>query len=358
MSHGPDQNRRNSILFDEIAWREPVSGRELEPIVSARTPAGVPISGALQVSGTDVGYPIVDSVVRLTPALAHRYSRWLEPFGLTPPDAHPSTGEFQSEDTVESFGFQWTWNSEMRDEADLLWRVATRFQLSPGDFAGKVVLDAGAGAGDQSRWLLGQGARVVSVDLSSSIEVVARKLRDSSGWVGVQGDLMALPFAPDQMDIVYCEGVLPFTRDASVAVKELCRVTTDGGLVLATHYATPGSALKSRVKHSLVSYLRSHLCRMDRYKLLWATGALASLAYVPGLRTAVRRSGIATYGDTMPDFKTTWTNTFDTYGDHAYQRYVSDADFWGYFEASGTSRKIYADGTVVVAQVQRWVAGG
>jgi len=342
----------HSVLFDDIVWREPMSGRPLEPIVAARTPAGVPISGALRVSGTDTGYPIVDSVARLTVDLAHRYRHWLEPFDLAPPDVGSLAGEFQSEDTVESFGFQWTWNSEMRTELDLLWRVATRFQLAPRDFAGKVVLDAGAGAGDQSRWLLDHGACVVSIDLSSAIDVVARKLRDRPGWVGVQGDLMALPFAPAQMEMVYCEGVLPFTGDAAAAVRELCRVTTDGGLILATHYATPGAALKGRLRHAVVAHLRSHLSRMDRYELLWATGSLAALAYVPGLRTAVRKSGIATYGDAMPDFKTTWTNTFDTYGDHTYQRYISESEFWGYFEAAGAGRRIYSDGTVVVAQVE------
>jgi hypothetical protein len=74
-------------LFDCIAWRDPVTGRRLEPRVTARTPAGVPICGALVVSGTSVAYPIVDCVARLTPELAQRYASWLEPMGLRPPAA-------------------------------------------------------------------------------------------------------------------------------------------------------------------------------------------------------------------------------------------------------------------------------
>src|SRR5438094_9295241 len=35
----------------------------------------------------------------------------------------------------------------MRSEGDLEWRVRTRFRRPIGDFAGRVVLDAGAGAG-------------------------------------------------------------------------------------------------------------------------------------------------------------------------------------------------------------------
>jgi hypothetical protein len=56
-------------LFDRIAWRDPVTGRRLEPRVTARTPAGGPICGARVVSGTSVGFPIVDGVARLTPEL-------------------------------------------------------------------------------------------------------------------------------------------------------------------------------------------------------------------------------------------------------------------------------------------------
>src|SRR4051812_39001868 len=193
----------DNILFDRICWRDPLSGLPLEPIVSARTPAGVPICGALRIAGTNSGYPIVDSVIRLTPESAERHSEWLTPLGLLPPA--PSVREnvgFQDESTVSSFGFQWTWNSAMRSEADLRWRVARRFQLEPVEFAGKVVLDAGAGAGDQSRWLLQQGAQVVSIDLSSAIDVVAHKLRLEPCWVGVQGDITALPFTENQFDMV------------------------------------------------------------------------------------------------------------------------------------------------------------
>src|SRR2546430_12141032 len=106
-------------LFDRMAICDPITGRRLEPIVSARTPAGVPISGALRVEGTDSGYPIVDCIARLTPELAHRHAQWPQPFGLPPPPME--SGSFQPEATVASFGFHWNWNAAKRSEADLLW---------------------------------------------------------------------------------------------------------------------------------------------------------------------------------------------------------------------------------------------
>ena len=106
-----DNNK--SPLFDRIEWRDPVSGVLLEPIVLARTPAGVPICGAMRIQGTDMGYPIVDCIVRLTPELAEQYGDWLQIFSLKPPPHISQESGFQQTTTVDSFGWQWTWNSMM-----------------------------------------------------------------------------------------------------------------------------------------------------------------------------------------------------------------------------------------------------
>jgi hypothetical protein len=51
----------------------------------------------------------------------------------------------------------------------------------------------------------------------------------------------------------------------------------------------------------------------------------------------------------MSDFKTTWTNTFDAYGNHAYQRHITPEEFWGYFESAGHMERVYQEHTLVVA---------
>ena len=329
-------NRRGSDrcpVFDLVEWRDPISHAKLLPIVTARTPAGVPICGALKLEGTNIGYPIVDCVARLTPDLARRHSSWLSQLGLIAPSVEASsTDTFQTESTVESFGWQWTWNSQMRSESDLRMRVADKFGVAPDYFSGKVVADMGAGAGDQSTYLLQQGAAVVSVDLSSAIEVVARKLRMHSAWFGVQGDITMLPMQSGQFDCVYCEGVIQHTRDSRLAVRELSRVVRADGEVLAAHYlrADPKSRwgrLKRKLSLRFYELVRSRLSRLDRFKLLLVTGNLAVLSYVPVFGALVRRAGLALYYDLMPDFRTTWTNTYDYYGNHAYQRFLSSKEF-------------------------------
>jgi ubiquinone/menaquinone biosynthesis C-methylase UbiE len=334
--------------FDRLCWRDPVSGRRLIPRVTARTPGGTPLCGALQVEGDTRGYPVVDAVARLTVESARRHREWLPKLGLDGPGEDGRAG-LQSEASVESFGFQWGWNSAMRSEADLRWRTAERFGVGPELFAGKLVLDAGAGAGDQSRWLLDAAAEVVSLDLSAAIDVVARKLRPREGWTGVQGDITALPFEDGQFDIVYCEGVIQHTRDSALAVRELCRVLKPGGTILATHYDSP-TRLHSKLKARYMGWLRSRLSSWDRYHLLLLTGIFAALAHVPLVGRLLRLSGTAIHSSLMPDFKTTWTNTFDNFGTHTYQRYVSGDEFWSYFERAGRMAKLRVDGNVVVAR--------
>jgi ubiquinone/menaquinone biosynthesis C-methylase UbiE len=337
------------VLFDRLQWRDPLNGGPLEPVIAARTPVGLPLYGALRVAGTDYGYPIVDCVARLTPELARRYADWLAPFGLQPPPAFAEEAvTFQPESTVESFGFQWTFNSAMRTEADLRWRVAERFKVELAAFAGKLALDAGTGTGDQSRFILDQGAQVVSVDLSSAIEVAARKLRLRPGWVGVQGDITVLPFTDQQFDLVYCEGVIQHTRDSALTVRELCRVLKDGGMVLATHYGKAKRWLgRTRIAWNLG--LRRRLSCIERYKLLWLTGTLAALSYIPLIGKLLRLTTVS-YSELMPDFKTTWTNTFDGYGNHSYQRVITPEEFWQYFESAGNMERLCQEETVVVAK--------
>jgi ubiquinone/menaquinone biosynthesis C-methylase UbiE len=327
------------MVFDTLHWIDPISRGELQPIITARTPAGVPQTGVLRAGNR--GYPIVDCVARLTPESAFKYRAWLQPFNLEPPVG----GDLQSQDSVESFGFQWNWCAEMRSDEDLRWRIADRFQINADNFAGKTVLDAGAGAGDQSRWLIDHGASVVSVDLSSAIDVVASKLRMNPHWFGVQGDITNLPFRSDQFDIVYSEGVIQHTRDSQQAISELCRVLAKGGLVLAAHYIDRSHTLFHRMRGRYIEQLRKILSSQPRYRLLLITGNLAALGYLPILGKFLRLSNTCIHSLLQPDFKTTWVNTFDAYGNHMFQSVITQDEFEGYFH--GVDRVMSAPGIVV-----------
>ena len=91
---------------------------------------------------------------------------------------------------------------------------------------------------------------------------------------------------------------------------------------------------------------------MDRFSLLLATGNLAALSYVPVLGRVITRTGTALRYELMPDFKTTWTNTFDFWGQHSFQRFATPDEFIKYFEAAGNI-DVTSHGAGIVVALKR-----
>ena len=89
---------------------------------------------------------------------------------------------------------------------------------------------------------------------------------------------------------------------------------------------------------------------MERFNLLFVTGFISALNYVPVLGFLLRKTGTVLYYDVMPDFKTTWTNTFDYYGNHTYQRFITPEEFDQYFHDAGGMEIVYSGGGNVVAK--------
>jgi SAM-dependent methyltransferase len=101
-----------------------------------------------------------------------------------------------------------------------------------GDVRGQRVLELGCGAAAGARWLDGQGADVVALDLSAGMLRHAREASDRSGVRVplVQADALALPFADGAFDIVCTAfGAVPFVADSGAVMREVARVLRPGG---------------------------------------------------------------------------------------------------------------------------------
>ena len=101
-----------------------------------------------------------------------------------------------------------------------------------GDVRGRRVLELGAGAAAGARWLDGQGANVVAMDLSAGMLRQARAGEERSGVRVplVQADALSLPFAEGVFDIVCTAfGAIPFVADSGAAMLEVARVLRPGG---------------------------------------------------------------------------------------------------------------------------------
>ena len=142
------------------------------------------------------------------------------------------------------------WDAEAEDyyaehgaflgDADLVWGPEgwTEAQLGLlGELAGRQVLEVGSGAAQGGRWCAGQGARVVSTDVSGGMLRVGRRLDEGMGPRPVpsyvQCDGGRLPFADQTFDVAFsAHGALAFIPDLSVALGEWARVVRPGGRVV------------------------------------------------------------------------------------------------------------------------------
>lgn len=97
------------------------------------------------------------------------------------------------------------------------------------------ILDLGCGTGIVARVLrerLGGAAHIVGLDVSPPMIEEARSIAPEIDFR--LGDAMGLPFADGSFDLVLCQHMLQFVPDPLAALREVRRVLTPGGRLLAT----------------------------------------------------------------------------------------------------------------------------
>ena len=104
------------------------------------------------------------------------------------------------------------------------------------NLAGKVVLEAGCGAGRFTEVLLKKGAVLVSSDLSSAVEVNAENFPVSNKHLVIQADINNMPFADESFDVVICLGVIQHTADTEKTIEDLYKLVKKGGSLVIDHY--------------------------------------------------------------------------------------------------------------------------
>jgi ubiquinone/menaquinone biosynthesis C-methylase UbiE len=119
---------------------------------------------------------------------------------------------------------------EVREVHD---RTAAMLDPRPGER----VLEVGCGLGADARELAERvlpGGEVVAVDLSTAMVEAARERHDERLPVTYDvADVTALPYDDASFDVVRIERVLQHVPDAALACREIARVLTPGGRVLA-----------------------------------------------------------------------------------------------------------------------------
>lgn len=125
---------------------------------------------------------------------------------------------------VDSPAGEFVWCPEGLHEGDM--------HLLGDDLAGKRILEVGCGSAPCARWLAGQGAHPVGLDLSRAMLERGRAAMAAGGprVPLVQAGAESLPFADASFDLACSAfGGVPFVADSALVMREVARVLRPGG---------------------------------------------------------------------------------------------------------------------------------
>jgi len=232
-----------------------------------------------------------------------------------------------------SFGRQWNWfrtiqldsfsatrESERMLEATTGWRAD--------DYRGRLVLDAGVGAGRFAEIVADKGGEAVGIDLTSSVDAAYANIGTRKNVHLIQADIFAMPFREGTFDLAYSIGVLHHTPDPRAAFDRVALTVKKGGGLAVYLYSRYGLA------HHFSDLLRSVTTRLP-LRLMFAGSALAIPLYylyrLPGLGPLFQ---LLCPISLHPNWRWRWLDTFDWYTPR-YQWKFFYPEVFRWFRANG-----------------------
>ena len=154
----------------------------------------------------------------------------------------------ESDSYVRSFSFEWNMHQTTQldtfrqdGSSEDIFRKKTGF--APQDLRGKLVLDAGIGAGRFTDTMARWGANVIGVDLSYAVEAAKENFGHLNNVLVAQADIARLPFKPETFDAIVSIGVLHHTPDTKKYFQALIPHLRRGGSIAIWVYPAEGDFL-------------------------------------------------------------------------------------------------------------------
>jgi SAM-dependent methyltransferase len=178
---------------------------------------------------------------------------------------------------ASSFGRQWNWFKTVQldslsglDESERMLMATTGWTAA--DLGGRLVLDAGVGAGRFAEIAAKLGGEVVGIDLTTAIEAAYANIGRHPHVHLIQADIFAMPFRPASFDFAYSIGVLHHTHDTRAAFTRVADVVKDGGGLAVYLYHRYG------VTHHASNLIRIVTSRLPT-RLMFALSTIAIPLY-------------------------------------------------------------------------------
>ncbi len=302
------------------------------------------LEGALRCPGCARDYPVMRGVPRFVGGEPNPKARRAD---VDVSASGASHGAYAS-----SFGRQWHWFRQVQldsmsggDESARALAATTGW--TDADYSGRLVLDAGVGAGRFAEIAAEKGADVVGVDLTRAIDAAYQNIGGRPNVHLVQADIFALPFREGAFDLAYSVGVLHHTPDPAAAFARVAAVVRRGGALAIYVYARYGPA------HRCSDAIRVVTTRLP-LTVVRALAALAIPAYylyrVPVLGSLL---GIALPISVHPNWRWRWLDTFDWYTPR-YQWKFLYPEVFRWFRANGFRDVELLDDPIRMRGVKEW----
>lgn len=138
----------------------------------------------------------------------------------------------------------WALGDYHRFAKELVWGFGPVLVEACAISPGQRVLDVAAGTGNVAIRAAEAGAQVVALDITPESLAAGRREAESRGveleWV--EGDAQALPFGPDEFDIVTSSAGAIFAPDHQAVADEMLRVCRPGGTIGLITFVPEGLA--------------------------------------------------------------------------------------------------------------------
>ncbi len=143
-----------------------------------------------------------------------------------------------TEQTFDSFGYEWTTFASARDEDELYAEHYLR-DIDLNRLRDVSGLDAGCGRGRYSRFLAPHLRVLVALDGSDAVRSAATNMHDVSNTIVVRSDLRRAPFTDGSFGFVASFGVLHHLEDPRAGFNQLVRLLARGGVLSLYLYSRP-----------------------------------------------------------------------------------------------------------------------
>lgn len=256
--------------------------------------------------------------------------------------------DVQSTDTLESFNFQygkedWIFDYDVVRVKRILKSV---FKIGQKEIESKTVCVIGCGNGGEVNVLASFAPKyLVGVDLTDSIEDAAKNNKHYDNVFVLQADALNPPMLTGSFDVLYCDGVMPHTRDPKGFLKGILALVKPGGTAYIrtlVDHGTPQSALHVLPRN----FIRKFTKRLPSglwWNLCYLIGVLVK---IPVLGNLLARAFF--YHDPKDtSIKVTQLVNFRFYGNHKFRHRLGKQELVDVIESTLPGSKINIEGSMM-----------